>query len=332
MNPGGPAAAPRAPGPAAPVARVVGEAAARLNLRVARLSVLTAVTLTLAKLAAVVATGSLAIAAALSDSLLDVVASFVNFLAVRWSARPADEDHPYGHGKAEGLAGIAQGLVIGLLALFLLLEGGRRVWVGGPALAHAEWGIAVMLLSLVGSAWIGWLLLRTARRTGSVALAADAAHYTSDIWMNLGVLVSLVLVRGTGAGWIDGAVSLLVGAIVLRTSLRVLYASAMELMDTSLAPAEEAGLAEAVRAAVPEVRGVHGLRSRRAGPHVFVDLHLSFDRDLPFPRVHRLCSRAARAIEGVLSGARVTIHADPHPFLPEDEEPPPAPGPPGGGP
>lgn len=305
--------------------RLVGADAARLNVRAARLSVLTAITLAIAKLVAVIATGSLAIAAALSDSVLDVVASVVNFLAVRVSGRPADDEHPYGHGKAEGLAGIAQGLVIGFLALFLLLEGGRRLLSGDAVIAHADLGIAVMLLSLVGSAWIGWMLLRTAKRTASVALRADAAHYTSDIWMNLGVLISLLIVRWTDAVWVDGAVSLLVGAIVLRTSARVLRDSVMELMDTRLEPAEEARLKAALRRAVPEVRDVHDLRTRRSGPHVFIDLHVSFDRNLPFPRVHLLSSRVARSLEAALPGVQVNVHADPFPFLPEDEAAPASP-------
>jgi len=293
--------------------------AARLNLRVARISVATAFTLATAKIVAVVATGSLAIAAALADSAMDVVASTVNYFAVRLAGRPADEKHRYGHGKAEGLAGIVQGLVIGLLSLLLLVEGGHRL-IGEPVeIEHPDLGIGVMLLSLLGSAWVGWLLLRTARRTGSVALRADAAHYTSDVWMNLGVLVSLWAVRATGEDRIDGVVSLVVGGMVMSAALKVLRASVRELMDTHISEEEEERLLAALKEAVPEVRDVHDVRTRRSGPDLFVDLHASFDRTLSFPQAHRLSMRVVRAIQATLPGAKVTVHADPHPFVPAED-------------
>jgi len=291
---------------------------ARTNVRVARLSVITASTLALAKLAAVVATGSLAIAAALTDSVLDIVASSVNFFAVRLAGQPADDEHPYGHGKAEGIAGIGQGLIILFVGLYLVVEGAHRVTTGSADLAHTEWGIGVMLLSLVASAWIGWLLLRTGRRTGSVALQADAAHYTTDIWMNLGVLASLVAVKVTGEHRIDGAVSILVALIVLRTAVGVLRKSANELMDTSLSDDEHAHILKVIRKAVPEAQDVHNLRTRKSGPDVFVDMHVAFDRNLSFPAAHLLSERVQAAVARAIPGAQVHVHADPHPFLPED--------------
>jgi ferrous-iron efflux pump FieF len=299
-----------------------GEAAAgfaRENVRVARLSVATALTLALAKLGAVFVTGSLAIAASLTDSVMDIIASSANFVAVRVAGQPADEEHRYGHGKAEGIAGLGQGLLVGFVGLALLGEGVRRLVTGKGELEHTGIGIGVMVVSLVASAWIGWLLLRTARKTGSVALEADAAHYTSDIWMNLGVLASLVGVSATGWMWLDGALSALVALIVLRTAYRVLRRSTRELMDVSLSPAECERIEQVIRSEVPETRDVHALRTRKSGPAVFVDLHVAFDRDISFPAAHRLSARVARAIENAVPGAEVHVHADPHPFRPSDE-------------
>jgi len=302
-----------------PLSLVSAERAAR-NVRVARVSVLTAGTLALLKLAAVVLTGSLAIAAALTDSVMDVLASSGNFLAVRVAGRPADEEHPYGHGKAEGIAGIGQGLLIGFVGLFLLVEGGRRLIQGTGEIENSDLGIAVMLISLLASAWIGWLLLHTAKQTGSVALRADAAHYTSDLWMNLGVLASLLTVRLTGWFWVDGAVSCTVALIVLWTAGTVLRRSASELMDESLTDGEHLGILNAIESAVPEARDVHALRSRKSGPDVFVDLHVSFDRELSFPESHLLSERVRAAVEAAVPAAQVHVHADPYPLLPTDEE------------
>jgi ferrous-iron efflux pump FieF len=299
------------------VERLTGEPAARLNERVARLSVLTAATLGVLKLAAAIFTGSLAIVASLVDSFMDLLASSVNYLAVRWAGVPADEDHAYGHGKAEGLAGLVQGVVVAFSGLFLLVEGVRRV-IEGWVVAHAELGVAVMVVSTAASAWISWLLGRTARRTGSVALAADRVHYVSDIWANLGVLVALVLIQVTGEAWIDGIVAGLVGLLILSTAVHVVRRSADELMDKTLPDTEVEAILAAVRQDVPEVRDVHDFRSRRAGPTVFVDLHVQLDRDLPFPKAHRLSEEVVRSIQRRWPGAKVTVHADPHPLLPED--------------
>jgi ferrous-iron efflux pump FieF len=299
-------------------AEATSPAFVQANLRVARLSVITALSLAILKLAAVVITGSLSIAAALADSVMDVIASSVNYFAVRLSGQPADEEHRYGHGKAEGIAGLAQGLIIAFLGLYLLVEGIHRVSSSHGELEHTEVGIGVMLISLVASAWIGWLLLRTGKRTGSVALQADAAHYTSDIWMNLGVLASLLAVRFSGLHWIDGAVSCVVALVVLRTALIVLRRSAGELMDTSLSEAQIKAIREAIARDVPETRDIHALRTRKSGPDVFVDMHVSFDRSLNFPDAHRLSEQVRVAVETVIACSQVHVHADPYPFLPED--------------
>ena len=171
---------------------------------------------------------------------------------------------------------------------------------------------------LVASAWIGWLLLSTGRRTGSVALQADAAHYTTDVWMNLGVLASLVAVQFTDEDRIDGVVSIFVALIVLRTAVGVLRKSARELMDTSLSDDEHEQIMQVIRKAVPEARDVHNLRTRKSGPDVFVDMHVGFDRTLTFPQAHLLSERVQAAVARAIPGAQVHVHADPHPFLPED--------------
>ena len=291
---------------------------ARLNLRVARLSVITALSLGVLKLLAVVFTGSLAIAASLTDSLMDLVASSVNYVAVHFAGQPADEDHRYGHGKAEGLAGLGQGLLIGFAGLFLLVEGIRRIATPTDEITRTEVGIAVMAVSMAASAWIGWLLLRTSRKTGSIALKADAAHYTADVWMNGGVLLALILVRTTGWVWIDGAISVLVALFVLYACARVLRHAVNELMDVRLEDDEEARIRAHIEEAVPETRNLHRLRTRRSGPSVFVDLHVAFDRNLSFPDAHRLSERVRHAVEEAVPGAQVHVHADPDPYYESD--------------
>jgi ferrous-iron efflux pump FieF len=306
--------------PATPGPTLSGEAATKRNVRVARLSVCVAFGLGVLKLAAAILTGSLSILASLVDSVMDVLASLVNYFAIRLAGRPADAEHRYGHGKVEALAGLVQTVVVGFSGIFLLGEGVRRL-VQGVGVEHTEIGIGVMAISTVASVWVTWRLRAAARATGSVALAADAFHYASDVWTNLGVLGALVAIRFTGWAWLDGTVAVLVSAVVLGTAVRVLQRSAAELMDESLAPKELQGLVRTVRSRVPEVRGLHNLRTRRAGPTVFVDCHIELDRGLSFVEAHRLTERVRRAFEELRPGALVYVHTDPYPLLPGDLDP-----------
>lgn len=301
---------------------VHGVDAARLNLVMARRSLVTAAVLGVLKLFAAVFTGSLSIVASLVDSVMDLLASTVNFFAVRLSGRPADEDHAYGHGKAEGLAGLAQAVVIGFSGVFLLIEGVRRL-VENIGIDRTDLGIAVMAISTVMSGWIAWKLKSTAKQTGSLALSADSLHYASDVWTNLGVLVALVAIKVSGWQWIDGSVAAAVALVILWTAVHVFRRSTSELMDEALPAAEVAALTETIRAEVPEVRGLHDVRTRKAGACMFLDCHVQFDRDLSFVDAHRLSERVRYAILKAWPGALVNVHADPFPLMPEDHDAPP---------
>jgi ferrous-iron efflux pump FieF len=269
------------------------------------------------KLVAALFTGSLALAGSFVDSLMDVFASSVNLVAIRIGGRPADEEHRYGHGKAEGVAGMFQGSVVGFSGVFLVVESLRRLLEGGRV-EHEAVGLWVMGVSTVASVWITWFLRRASRRTGSTALRADSVHYASDILMNLGVFAALALVRWTGAQWIDPVVGILVAGIVLASSWSVIRGSLDELMDRELGADVCAKITERVAALVPESRGIGEMRTRRAGAARFVDLTVSFDRSLSFADAHRLSERVRAAVLEAVPGALVQVHADPHPLLPED--------------
>ena len=280
----------------------------RRAMKVARLSVITASLLGAMKLTAASMTGSMAIAGSFVDSLTDVFASSVNLVAIRIGSRPADDDHRFGHGKAEGLAGMFQGAVIGFSGFFLVTESVRRLLEHRTAEREMT-GVIVMAIACVASVWITWLLRRTAKATGSVALLADSAHYASDVYMNGGVLASLLLERFTHWEWLDPVVGLLVAAIVLKSSWTVLRASMDELMDRDLGARVEDEIRRAVLAVVPEARDVRSIRTRRSGRARFVDLMVAFDRDLSFAEAHRLSERARTAVLTAVPDADVSVHA-----------------------
>ena len=243
----------------------------------------------------------------------------VNLVAIRIGNRPADEDHGYGHGKAEGLAGMFQGAIVGFSGIYLVVESTRRLISG--ARIESEWlGLAVMAVSTLASVWITWFLRKRARETESNALLADSAHYASDIAMNTGVFVALGLQRFLDASWIDAVVGLLVAGLVLKSSWNVLRASLDELMDRHLGADVTTAIREGVARDVPEARGIRSLRTRRSGRARFVDLTVALDRGLSFADAHRLAEQVGRAVRAAVPGADVVVHADPDPILPGDHD------------
>lgn len=280
---------------------------------------ITASLLAVIKLVAAIFSGSIALAASFVDSLTDIFSSSVNLVAIRIGNRPADDDHGYGHGKAEGLAGMFQGAVVGFSGVFLVVESTRRLISGTKA--EAEWlGLAVMAVSTLASVWITWFLRKRARETESGALLADSAHYASDIAMNTGVFVALGLQRIFDAPWIDAVVGLLVAGLVLKSSWNVLRASLDELMDHHLGAEVSTAIRAGVARDVPEAREIRSLRTRRSGRARFVDLTVALDRGLPFADAHRLSEKVARAVRAAVPEADVTVHADPDPILPGDHD------------
>ena len=256
-------------------------------------------------------TASISVWASLLDSVMDIFSSTLNYLAVRISSRPADEDHLYGHGKVESLAGLFQALVIGLSGSFLIWEAIHRLRQPHPTSAEFI-GIGSMAVAVVVSIALVMRLRRVAKQTDSPALSSDALHYATDIYINLGVLVALLVTILTGWLWADPVVSIAIAIYILWSAARVGYDSINVLMDRRLPEDVDERVAVVVsRYRDQGVVGFHDLRTRRSGSHKFVDLHLEVQRDKTFEEAHDLTVKVLRAIEAELSRTRVQIHTDP---------------------
>jgi ferrous-iron efflux pump FieF len=283
-----------------------------LKQRTALLSLSVATSLAALKLTAGVLTGSVAVLASLADSVLDLFASLLNFLAIRKASVPADLDHAYGHGKAESLAGLFQSLIIGGSGAYLIYVAILRL-VHPVPLEHESVGLAVMGVSIVAS----WLLVRhmrkVAARTGSVALEADSLHYATDVLANLGVIASLGLHRFLGLRLADPVVSLAIAAYVLASAWQILRKSVDDLMDRQLPEPQIARITEIVGGFAPQVVGYHDLRTRHAGSQIFIELHLDIPGDRSFEQAHRVTEAVVRALEQAFPQAMVTAHSDPYP-------------------
>jgi ferrous-iron efflux pump FieF len=266
----------------------------------ARLSILAAAFLIALKGVTGLLTGSISVWASLLDSAMDIFASTINYFAVRAAARPPDEDHLYGHGKAESLAG-----------LFLIREAVSRLVT--PRETSYEWvGVATMVVAAIVSVLLVARLRRVAAETDSPALGADAVHYATDVYTNGAALLALLAVALTGWQLADPLTSLAISSYIVWSAVRVARDSVDVLMDRRL-PIE---VDEAVAAVVGRfrgegVRGFHDLRTRRSGSHKFIDLHLEVRRDMSLQEGHDLSVRVLRSIEAEIPRSRVQIHTDP---------------------
>lgn len=277
----------------------------------ARLSMLAAAFLIILKTATGLITGSISVWASLLDSTMDIFASTINYFAVRAAARPADEDHSYGHGKAESLAGLFQAIVIAASGIFLIYESIKRII--NPSPTSSEWiGTITMFIAVGVSIALVRRLRRVASETESPALKADATHYVTDIYTNLGALLALVIVALTPWQIADPAISIAIAFYILWSAVAVGRESIDVLMDRRLPPNVDEQVAEIVLGYREQgVLGFHDLRTRLSGSQKFIDLHLEVDREMRLQEAHDVSVRVLREIEAEIPRARVSIHTDP---------------------
>ena len=277
----------------------------------ARLSVVVVVGLIIIKVVVGVITGSLGVLAQAVDSFLDLFAVIITFLAVRIAAQPADAEHPFGHGKAENIAAIIQAVLIFLAGGTIIYTAVRRA-EGHAPLEMTGAGIAVMAVSVIASILLSRYLRKVARREESLALAANADNIAADVYSAGAVLIGLIIVQVTGWDIVDDILGGLVGLFILKVGFDVLRGSFGGLVDVKLPEAEE----EAIKAAITEHAGVevvgfHKLRTRKAGSHRYIDVHLVMPRSVDLRTAHEMCDHLEKDIRERLVRTDVTIHVEP---------------------
>jgi len=262
------------------------------------------------KFAAWKLTGSVALYSDALESIINVVTSIAAFVAIRVSAIPADDGHPYGHSKAEYFSAVLEGVLIVVAALAIL----REAW----ASFHRPQPLDAPLLGLVISgaatalnlAW-GQLLIRRGRRSRSPALVADGQHLMSDVITSVGVLVGVAAAALSGWLWLDAAIAALVALHILWSGYELMRDSLGGLMDASL-PTEELARIEAIIAAHRGAEAeVHRLRTRLAGPLTFIDFTLRVPGELTVSEAHARCDDLEQALRRELGQASITIHIEP---------------------
>ncbi|MDT8441328.1 MAG: cation diffusion facilitator family transporter [Desulfuromonadales bacterium] len=276
----------------------------------ARLSVAAAVSLAVVKLATGLLTGSLAVLSSAIDSLLDILMSGVNLFAIQHAEQPADERHPYGHGKFETLATIFQSLAIAASGGWIIYEALKRLAAGSTVTSPGS-GMVVMAGSLVVSWFLSRHLRRTAHETDSSALEADSLHFAMDVYTNLALLVGLGLLALFNLPWLDPVMSLLVAVYILYEALRLLRRGMGDVLDEQLPETVRSEIERLIDDHKHELFGFHNLRTRRAGSQKLIDFHLTVCKHLSVAEAHDITDYLERRIAGQIQGTDVTIHVEP---------------------
>lgn len=267
-----------------------------------------ALILVVIKLYAWVVTDSSAMLASTTDSILDLFASVMNIIILRFALAPADKEHTFGHGKAESLAGLVQASFVLGSAILLIFSGVSRL-LNPQVIVHSEVAIWVTIVAIVLTLLLVIFQRFVIQRTGSIIISGDALHYQSDLLLNLGVLAAIILSQGV---WVsaDGAFTIAVGLYLIFGAGQIMVQSVKQLMDHELND-EEINQIKNIVNAHEEAKGVHELRTRQAGVQKFVQFHLELSDDLSLFEAHRIGEEIEAEICGVLAPCEVFIHHDP---------------------
>lgn len=261
--------------------------------------------------------GSVSILSEAIHSAVDLLAAGIAFLSVRSSNRPADERHPFGHGKYEAISGAVEALLIFGAAVWIVVEAVAKLRHPHEA-GFLGWGVVVMVFSAALNTGISAWLMKVGRETESLALRADAWHLRTDVYTSAGVAIGLGVVwlgrhfvPGVNLQWVDPVAAMAVAVLILKAAWDLTSEAFHDLMDTRLSADEEDWVGRYLASLAPVVRGFHGLRTRRSGSSRFVEFHLLVEASMPVAEAHRLTERIEAAIETRLGRTFSNIHVEP---------------------
>lgn len=275
----------------------------------ALLAIAVAAVLIVVKAVAWLMTGSVALLGSFLDSVLDLSLSVMNFFAIRHALTPADKEHRFGHGKAEALAALVQGAMLSLAALFLIYEAILAVLDPMPV-SHSTIGIGVMLFSIIVTAGLVLVQRHVAKSTQSIAISADSAHYTGDLLINVGVIAALVLSGQFDMPYADPIFGILIALILFRSAWQIFVGASDQLMDRELEDEEREEIKK-ILLSHPQIKGIHDLRTRRAGLSSFIQCHIELDGQMSLSTAHSISDAAEAMVIARFPGAEVLLHQDP---------------------
>ncbi len=285
--------------------------------RAALLSVVSNTLLVALKLAVGMLIGSVSVISEAIHSAVDLVAALIALFAVRTSSKPADHQHPFGHGKVENISAAVEALLIFVAAGWIIFEAVHKLNHPEP-LTMAGWGAAVMLVSAVANILVSRHLFRVGRETDSLALQGDAWHLRTDVYTSLGVMAALGVVAmgsrlfpGTDLHWVDPAAAVAVALLILKAAFQLTVESTRDLLDATLPTEDRRIIEDRIARFSPGVRGCRDLRTRKSGSQRFAEVTLIMDSGMSVESSHRITESVSEAINEALPDTSVTIHVEP---------------------
>ncbi len=266
------------------------------------------------KLAAGILSGSVSIISEAIHSLTDLAASFVALFSVLSSARPADVNHPYGHGKIENISGIVEGVLIFIAAGMIISEAYKKL-LEPSELEHASIAIAVMVISALVNLFVSRKLYQVAKEEDSMALEADALHLKTDVYTSFGVAVGIVLIKLTGFAALDSIVAIVVALMIIMESWHLCKNAFGHLIDARLPASEEREVIKVIERGLAEYPGLlvdyHKLKTRKSGNKKHIDFHITLDSNLSVKEAHGIVGWLKKEMNEKFTNTRVNIHIDP---------------------
>ena len=278
----------------------------------AALSITSNIFLTLLKIVAGILSGSLSIISEAVHSFSDFFASVLTFFSVIKSSEPADDDHPYGHGKYEDMSGFIEGILIVLAAMYIIYEACQKIITGNVMQFENTLGIIVMSVAVVMNIIVSTLLFKVAKESNSISLYADAEHLRTDVYSSFGVLIGLVLIKVTGYSLLDPIIAILVAVVIYKTGYNLSKKALKRLLDYSL-PEEDIQKIKMIIAAYPYSVYLkeHSIKARQIGPSNDIDLILQFPENTSICECHNICDEIEKQITTVFSNCSISIHLEP---------------------
>ena len=263
------------------------------------------------KIIAGILSGSISIISEAIHSGMDLVASLIAFIAVRTSSKPADKEHPYGHGKLENISGLAEGVLIFVAAGMIILEALKKI-MHPVELEQAYVGIGVMIMSGVVNFFVSRKLYKTALEEESQALEADSLHLKTDVYTSLGVGIGVLLVKITGIKILDPVVAILVAMLIIKEAWHLSKGAFNYLIDVKLSDEEEEEVIKVIENHKKDFIDYHKLKTRKAGSMKHIDFHITVPEELSVGEAHDIIGLIKKDMSDSLQNTRVSIHIDPY--------------------
>ncbi len=279
------------------------------KVSIARLSILSNTALITMKLIVGLISGSISIISEAIHSFMDLLAAIIAFFSVRISDTPADEKHPYGHGKFENISGVVEALLIFVAAFWIIYEAVKKL-IHPQAIEKVEYGFIVMAISALVNVIVSRKLYKVARETESIALEADALHLKTDVYTSVGVAAGLLLIWATGYHFLDPVVAIMVALLILKESVQLFIKAYGPLLDSSLSLSEVDQISRLIDKYCTSEITFHNLRTRKAGSTKYVDFHLNFPAEGTVKEAHQVCDLIEEDLRRTFPNIEVTIHVE----------------------